>query len=194
MIISEIRSKRAHSSCYSSKFKAPADFSHHAILAKWISLRKHPAEARWATYQSQASGTKPSMKVLGHIRHWNQIESNVFAPVLLNVLNSLQKEIKCSTSLAFDLFSPTELINSIKHEHLCKILCLSQDINSGRDITLCITIYKPLVVYVFSYIMAVIDSRKRSSGVCQQHRRRPACASAQSDQHLCYSLFRKYHI
>ena len=40
MIISEIRSKRAHKSCYSSKFKAPADFSHHAILAKWLSLKR----------------------------------------------------------------------------------------------------------------------------------------------------------
>ena len=29
--------------------------------------------------------------------------------------------------------------------------------------------------------------------VCKQHRCRPACASAQSDQHLCYSLFGKYH-
>ena len=33
-----------------------------------------------------------------------------------------------------------------------------------------------------------------SSVVCEQHRRRPACASAQSDQRLCYSLFRKYHM
>ena len=33
-----------------------------------------------------------------------------------------------------------------------------------------------------------------SSGVCEQHRRRPACASAQSDQRLCYSLFGKYHM
>ena len=32
------------------------------------------------------------------------------------------------------------------------------------------------------------------SGVCKQKRRRPACASAQSDQHLCYSLISKYHI
>ena len=39
MIISEIQSKRAHWSCYSSKFNAPADFSHHAILAKRISLK-----------------------------------------------------------------------------------------------------------------------------------------------------------
>ena len=33
-----------------------------------------------------------------------------------------------------------------------------------------------------------------SSGVCKQHRRRPACASAQSDQRLCYSLSGKYHM
>ena len=32
-----------------------------------------------------------------------------------------------------------------------------------------------------------------SSGVCE-HRRRPACASAQSDQRPCYSRFGKYHI
>ena len=33
-----------------------------------------------------------------------------------------------------------------------------------------------------------------SSGVCEQHRRRPACASAQSDQRFCYSRFVKYNI
>ena len=33
-----------------------------------------------------------------------------------------------------------------------------------------------------------------SSGVCEQHWRRPACAYAQSDQHLCYSLIGKYHV
>ena len=33
-----------------------------------------------------------------------------------------------------------------------------------------------------------------SSGGCEQHRCRPACASAQSDPRLCYSLFEKYHI
>ena len=33
-----------------------------------------------------------------------------------------------------------------------------------------------------------------SSGVLEQHRRRPACASAQSDQRFCYSLFGKYHM
>ena len=39
-----------------------------------------------------------------------------------------------------------------------------------------------------------LNTRKLSSGGLEQQRRRPACASAQSDQHLCYSLFGKYHI
>ena len=32
------------------------------------------------------------------------------------------------------------------------------------------------------------------SEVCEQHRRRPACSSAQSDQRLCFSHFRKYYM
>ena len=32
------------------------------------------------------------------------------------------------------------------------------------------------------------------AGVCEQHRRRPACAYAHSVQRLCYSHFGKYHI
>ena len=32
MVISEIQSEIRHCSCDSAKFKAPADFSHHAIL------------------------------------------------------------------------------------------------------------------------------------------------------------------
>ena len=33
-----------------------------------------------------------------------------------------------------------------------------------------------------------------SSGVCEQQRRRPAFASAQTDQRLCYLLIGKFHI
>ena len=33
-----------------------------------------------------------------------------------------------------------------------------------------------------------------SSGVCEQHRRRPACAFVQSDQRLCFSLTENYSI
>ena len=39
-----------------------------------------------------------------------------------------------------------------------------------------------------------LDARKPVIGVCEQQRRRPACASAQSDQRLRYSLIGKYHI
>ena len=31
-----------------------------------------------------------------------------------------------------------------------------------------------------------LDVRKPVFGVCEQHRHRPACASAQADQRLCY--------
>ena len=34
-----------------------------------------------------------------------------------------------------------------------------------------------------------LNVRKLSSGVCEQHKRRSACAYAQSDQRLCYSIF-----
>ena len=33
-----------------------------------------------------------------------------------------------------------------------------------------------------------------SLGVCEQQRRRPACASVQTGQRLCYTLTEKYHI
>ena len=39
MIISEIQSEIGHCSYDSAKFKAPADFSHHAILCMTLSLR-----------------------------------------------------------------------------------------------------------------------------------------------------------
>ena len=39
MIISEIQSEIEHCFCDSAKFKAPADFSHHAILCMTLSLR-----------------------------------------------------------------------------------------------------------------------------------------------------------
>ena len=39
-----------------------------------------------------------------------------------------------------------------------------------------------------------LDARKPVFMVCEQHRSRPACASAQSDQRLCCSLFGKKHM
>ena len=40
MFISKIQSETGHCSCDSTKFKAPADFSHHAILFMTLSLRE----------------------------------------------------------------------------------------------------------------------------------------------------------
>ena len=40
MIISEIQSEIGHCSCDSAKFKAPADFSHHAILCMTLSIKQ----------------------------------------------------------------------------------------------------------------------------------------------------------
>ena len=48
--------------------------------------------------------------------------------------------------------------------------------------------------YTACYIIWAPTRENLSSEVCEQHRRRPACASAQSDQRLCSSLFGKYHI
>ena len=39
-----------------------------------------------------------------------------------------------------------------------------------------------------------LDMRKPNFGVSDQQRHRPDFASGQTDQRLCYSLFRKYHI
>ena len=60
------------------------------------------------------------------------IESNTRALVLLNLLNSLRKRDKMLGKPRILSFSPTRSINSIKHEHSCKILYLS---NIEHDVT-----------------------------------------------------------
>ena len=52
---------------------------------------------------------------------------------------------------------------------------------------------KSIVIKIPSHIGAFIGENL-SSVVCEQHKRRPACASAQSDHPLCFSLFGKYHM
>ena len=52
--------------------------------------------------------------------------------------------------------------------------------------TILVPVYETLILIIYH----MGPTRENLSlGVCKQHRRRPACASAQSDQHLCYSLF-----
>ena len=55
MIISGIQSEIGHCSCDSAKFKAPADFSHHAKLCMTLSLNSdvsHPAQDHCSLIQS----------------------------------------------------------------------------------------------------------------------------------------------
>ena len=47
---------------------------------------------------------------------------------------------------------------------------------------------------VFAFYNWASAQESLSSEVCEQHGRRPACASAQSDQRLCYWRSVKYHI
>ena len=49
------------------------------------------------------------------------------------------------------------------------------------------------LLYFISFIWA-LSRQNLSSGACEQQRRRPACAYAQSDQRLCYPLIAMYHI
>ena len=52
-------------------------------------------------------------------------EFNIRAPVLLNLLNSLRKRDQMLGKPRLYLLSSTRLINSIKHEHSCKIFYMS---------------------------------------------------------------------
>ena len=51
-----------------------------------------------------------------------------------------------------------------------------------------------LFKFIYSFIYLASSRENLSSVVCEQQRRRAACASAQSDQRLCFSRFGKYHI
>ena len=51
-----------------------------------------------------------------------------------------------------------------------------------------------LLLEIYKTMIWALTRENLSSEGCEQHRRRPACASAQTDQRLCYSLFGKYHI
>ena len=45
-------------------------------------------------------------------------------PCIIEFIKLVAREIKCSVSLAFYLFSSTRLLNLIKHEHSCEIIYL----------------------------------------------------------------------
>ena len=46
----------------------------------------------------------------------------------------------------------------------------------------------------YGSIIWALSQQNLSLGVCNQQMCRPACTSTQTDQHLCYLLYEKYHI
>ena len=76
-------------------------------------------------------------------------------------------------------------------------IMISYGVASEGEIKSCIEIIKPLAYRFLGNVTCMKWASTRenlSSELCEQHRRRPACASAQSDQRLCYSRFVKYNI
>ena len=60
---------------------------------------------------------------------------------------------------------------------------------SDLDLRCCLCLIKRILIYIWA------STRENlSSAVCEQHRHRLACTSAQSDQRLIYSLIGKYDI
>ena len=53
---------------------------------------------------------------------------------------------------------------------------------------------KFLYMYIHVYIQIGLDAGKPVFRVCDQQKQKPACASAQSDQHFCYCYNRLENI
>ena len=76
---------------------------------------------------------------------------------------------------------------------------MASDVVRSKAVVLLLLIHCLLLLPLFvgSYLKDILRAATRenlSSGVCEQHRRRPACASAHTDQRLCYLPFGKYHM
>ena len=98
--------------------------------------------------------------------------------------------------LQFKLFSITfeKNVNRRQQKHEIYPACKESN-DLLYKILLCCRSYEK--VWSILYINCASTRENLSSGVCKQQRCRPACldcASAQSDQHLCYLLIGKYHI
>ena len=85
-------------------------------------------------------------------------------------LSRCEKEMKCSASLAFYLFSPTRLINSIKLEHSCKILYVFETLLESLTCVM-IPFYHVSSHYLFFYIIEPIQATSKGSDQTARIRR-----------------------
>ena len=91
------------------------------------------------------------------------MESNIRAPVFVNLLNSLQKSDKMLCKPRILSFFLTRSINSIKHEHLCKILYyMDQLLGFGtyriRAMSFCKACKHSLVVWLYRAHTSALSS------------------------------------
>ena len=88
--------------------------------------------------------------------------------------------------------------NISKYVHRLSIMdfntkCCITPISASTPLDNEIKILHSMSIYLVSISHIWASTREnQSSVVWEQQRRRPACASAQSDQRLCYSLFGKF--
>ena len=120
--------------------------------------------------------------------------SNHFTEIAMN------SSVKMYSDIVVSLLEPRILVNILLWHNLCWFLtrsCWRQ--HFVQTSVNCYTLIGQTCTWGFDgdkwSILYWASSRVNlSSGGCEQHRRRPACASAQSDQRLCCSLFRKFHM
>ena len=98
-----------------------------------------------------------------------------------------------SSEVKNQYFMNGEVRNEVHFSSLYEIKCHIHD----QSLSFLFTILK-CNKFFFAFMTSLIyhlgcDPRKRVFRVCEQHRHRPACTYAQSDQCFCYLLNGKYH-
>ena len=89
-------------------------------------------------------------------------------------------------------WKPTQINVTVFSLHSSPQFCHA--VSKEPDHTGCMSRVRGAQVILLVMSCRASSRENLSSEACEQHRCRPACASAQSDQRLCYSLFGKYHI
>ena len=146
--------------------------------------------------------TKTSHILVLHVETWTTGSVGAYG------IKGRPPSFKCSNHCTLDFRLETIVnVNELYmyHNLFHLAVVISKDLHAAPSHLLVVpaqNLERPSHEYVLTSLVAWpdlnhkmgLDARKPVFGVCEQHRRRPACASAQPDQCLCYSLIEKYHI
>ena len=94
----------------------------------------------------------------------------VYKKINLFLVQRLFAQMKCTNAI-------NNYYNSIKRRNACQCIFL---------VVFFLSNFRPGSIIILSHVM-----RKPAFAICEQQRRRSACAFAQSDQRICYSLLRQ---